>query len=129
MSLARWKCPEIECPNQETLEAKSNCPGCGSKAEQFSFLDIDDLLNRKAKEARLRGITLFTESTDFQQLDAKIKESLRELAVLQSRKFPKENDDILILTCLSKISVLQTEQTMRVMLNMAAYFQKLFGSL
>ena len=129
MSLFNWRCIEPKCPNEEAIEPNSNCPECGAKAQKISFLDLNNLITSKRKEARLKEKTLITPGMDFEAISQKIDTAMHDLATLQTRKYPKQDDDVKILTLLAEINVLQSEETMRLLLNLQSYFQKLFGSL
>jgi hypothetical protein len=127
LSLFNWRCIEPKCPNEEAIEANTNCPECGAKAQKTGFLDLDNLLTSKRKEAKLKQHTLITPGMDFQDITEKIDSSMHDLAVLRSRRFPKDDDQMQILTKLSEIHLLQHEQTLRVLLNVETYFRRLFG--
>jgi hypothetical protein len=127
MSLFSWRCIEPKCPNEEAIEPQSSCPQCGSKAQKIGFLDLDSIINSKRREGRLKEHTLITPDMNFEAISEKIEVGMHDLAVLRAKRFPKDSDEIKILTLLSEIHLLQAEQSLRVLLNLEAYFRRLFG--
>ncbi len=47
MCVKVWTCPNVKCSYDKELRSGQNCPLCGVEAREFTFREIDSLLEQK----------------------------------------------------------------------------------
>lgn len=119
-------CPNEQCPNIEKL-SESDCPECQEKGKEYGWTQLEELRRTKYKNAKLKQRTLFALEVDSSVLVDKLEGMLQEIAKIEGRSSPKDNDDMDITILLLKSILVQEQLNFRQTVLIAEGLRRLLG--
>ena len=126
MSMAAYYCVDEQCENEERIEDKAVCPVCGAPSQQVCFLHVEELIFKKRTMRKYNENLLFVVGLDVENLNEKLNDLLTDLARLEYKPYPKNNDSE-VLIVLGKIHAVQTEILIESQLAFTRAISRLMG--